>query len=255
MNSSYATALAGARQLVANATQVAVLTGAGMSQESGMPTFRDAQTGWWERYQPEELASPKGWRADKALVYAWYCTRAATVRRSLPNRGHQALAAFQRHQPSTRVITQNVDDLHERAGTSDVIHLHGQLNRLRCFACRREGGPLTLPELEGACFRERIEPPRCRHCGGYLRPDVVWFGEVLPEGSWQEALEVVQTCDLLVIVGTSLQVQPASTLPTLAARHGAKLIEVNPDPDGDPYPPRVRLTATAAKALPDLLPS
>lgn len=206
-----------------SASRIVALTGAGMSAESGVPTFRDAQTGLWEQYDPEELATPSAWRRDPALVWGWYRWRAALVAATRPNPGHELLA---RH--GIEVITQNVDDLHERAGSESVIHLHGSLFSARCFACARPHSDST-PPAGPSDVPLRVNPPRCSHCGGRVRPDVVWFGERIPADALRKAETSIRTCEVLLVIGTSGLVNPAAQLPALAQRADAKVIEINPD--------------------------
>lgn len=209
--------------------RIAVLTGAGMSAESGIATFRDALTGLWSRFDPAELACEAGFRADPALVWGWYRWRAAQVLRCAPNAGHAGIAALQATHAVT-VVTQNVDDLHERAGSGDVVHLHGHLLRSRCIDCgaRRDPDPMLAAIDRVPVDGGRETPPRCDACGGDYRPGVVWFGEALPPDAWDAAVAAIEACDLLVVVGTSGLVQPAASLPSLARRAGTRIIEVNP---------------------------
>lgn len=194
-----------------------VLTGAGISAESGVPTFRGAG-GLWEGCRPEELASPEGFRADPARVWRWYRWRRERVSAAQPNAGHRALARLESHAESFVLATQNVDDLHERAGSREVIHLHGRLFATRCsLSC----GAGALEDLAA-------DVPLCR-CGAPLRPDVVWFGEGLPIEAFDAAAEAAEGCDACLIAGTSGVVYPAAGLPSAAARRGALLIEVNPE--------------------------
>lgn len=205
------------------------LTGAGMSAESGVPTFRDALTGLWARFDPERLATEAAFRADPALVWGWYRWRAAQVRRVQPHAGHRAIAALAARGIAADVVTQNVDDLHERAGSADVVHLHGHLLRSRCLGCSatRTPDPIAAePVAPGDGAREI--PPHCDACGGPYRPAVVWFGEALPEVAWARAVESIGRCDRLVVVGTSGLVQPAASLPALARELGKPVLEINP---------------------------
>jgi len=202
------------------ARHVVVLSGAGMSAESGVPTFRDAQTGLWARFRPEELATPQAFAADARRVWDWYEWRRELVGRSQPNPGHLALAEMERHVPRLTLITQNVDGLHQTAGSTHVLELHGSLLRNKCF----EGGH---PVDRWPATDER--PPRCPLCGGRVRPDVVWFGESLPEANLRAATQAAEACDLLMSVGTSSVVEPAATLPYVALRAGATIVEVNPE--------------------------
>jgi len=209
------------------AQHVVVFTGAGVSAESAIPTFRDALTGLWERFNPEDLATPGAFRKDKELVWGWYEWRRMKVLRSLPNPAHVAIAELARHVPQLTVVTQNVDDLHERAGSTDVVHLHGSLHAPRCLAC---GRPHVLPpgvpeEPEGG---RRLCPPSCDQCGGPVRPGVVWFGEELPQRDLHRAFAAAHECDLMFAVGTSGVVQPAARIPALARQAGARVVQVNP---------------------------
>ena len=209
--------------------RVVFLTGAGMSAESGIPTFRDALTGLWARYDAEQLATPEAFERDPALCWGWYRWRAALVRRASPNAGHLAIARWARQGHAASVVTQNVDDLHERAGSDGVVHLHGSLLASRCLDC----GHATTPDpilagLEAIVDGARETPPPCPRCGGPFRPGVVWFGEALPGQAWDEACAAVAGCSLLVVVGTSGLVQPAASLPRLARERGARVVEINP---------------------------
>jgi NAD-dependent deacetylase len=211
-----------------NARHIAVFTGAGVSAESGIPTFRDAQTGLWEKFDAAKLASPSAYRNDKALVWGWYEWRRMKVLKAAPNPAHHAIVALAEHVEKLKVITQNVDDLHERAGSAGVIHLHGSLHKPRCFTCARPYEfSSEIPEEPE--YGRRLEPPRCAHCGGGIRPGVVWFGEQLPEADWQRAEIVVHQCDVLISIGTSSMVWPAAQLPKYAAGRSAKVIQINQD--------------------------
>lgn len=201
------------------ARRVAVLTGSGISAESGVPTFRDAQTGLWARYDPTELATPEAFARDPRLVWEWYEWRRELVGRAEPNAGHRALVELERRVDSFTLITQNVDGLHGRAGSRGAIELHGNILRTRCFA---EG---TVVED----YEPDDKPPRCPHCGAYLRPDVVWFGEMLPAGAMEAASRAARECDVFLSIGTSSLVYPAAGLPHEALESGAALVEVNPD--------------------------
>lgn len=199
------------------ARRVAVLTGAGISADSGLPTFRQAQTGLWAQYRPEDLANANAFANDPALIWAWYMWRLDLCRHALPNAGHHALAQLERRCELT-LVTQNVDGLHARAGSAGAIELHGNLERARCTACR------NVQILE-----DTVEiPPHCKRCGATLRPDVVWFGEDLPRLALETARAAFTACDVALIVGTSGLVQPAAGLASVAKRGGAVVIEVNP---------------------------
>jgi NAD-dependent deacetylase len=203
------------------AQHVAVLTGAGTSAESGVPTFREAQTGLWAQYDPEELATPQAFRRDPRLVWEWYEWRRGLVAKAEPNPGHWALAALARRVPQLTLITQNVDGLHQRAGSENVIELHGNVMRTKCF----DDGRIVAqwPETDEI-------PPLCPRCGGLLRPDVVWFGEGLPVDALNTAVTAAQSCDIFFSIGTSALVQPAASLPIHALRNGRVTVEINPQP-------------------------
>ena len=244
--------LEAAAALLGEAGRIAVLSGAGMSAESGIPTFRDALTGLWARFDATELATPQAFERDPALVWGWYEWRRMKVLQSQPNPGHISLAQLAARGVAVTVATQNVDDLHERAGSRAVHHLHGSLHVPRCFDCgaRAAFGPQIPAEPEGG---RRLDPPRCTRCGGPIRPGVVWFGEMLPEDAWQAATEAILNCDVMIIIGTSGLVYPAAGLPDLAAGRGKPVIQINPAPtDHDAYA-RVSLRGKAGELLPALL--
>lgn len=204
-----------------------VFTGAGVSAESGIPTFRDALTGLWAQFDAEALATAEAFVRDPNLVWGWYEWRRAKVTQSLPNAGHLAIAALTQKAPELTLVTQNVDDLHERAGSSDVLHLHGSLHHPRCFRCAQPMDP--LPSLLDLTQQEQpLAPPACPHCGGLMRPGVVWFGEMLPEQALSAAFEAAAQCDVLISVGTSGVVYPAAQIPEIAWRSGATVVHVNP---------------------------
>lgn len=210
------------------ARHVAVLTGAGVSAESGIPTFRDKQTGLWEKFDASELATPAAFRRDPSLVWGWYEWRRSCVLAAEPNPGHRALAAMARLVPQFTLITQNVDDLHERAGSRNVLHLHGELARPYCEACRGPHAfPPGVPQLPSG--GAKIQPPRCTACGARIRPGVVWFGESLPELPWLAAREAAKHCDVFLCCGTSSVVQPAASLTEIAIGAGAMTVQVNPN--------------------------
>ena len=214
--------------------RIAVVTGAGMSADSGIPTFRDVQTGLWARFDPQQLATPEAFDADPALVWGWNRWREATVLRAQPNAGHLGLARMEGLDHAVTVVTQNVDDLHERAGSSRVLHLHGSLFASRCINCGRAPAEEPLrsnPEAVPA-GGAREPPPACVWCGRSLRPGVVWFGEGLPGAPWQAAGEAVASCDLLLVIGTSALVYPAAALPLAAIEAGTPVLEINPQPTG-----------------------
>jgi NAD-dependent deacetylase len=227
---------------------VAVLSGAGISAESGVPTFRDDKNGLWARFDPYELSSAQGWQQHPERVWGWYLWRHYLVSRVEPNEGHRAVAAWQQH-AEVDVITQNVDDLHERAGSRCVHHLHGSLFEFCCAACRL---PYTgeLPDMPEPALE--VNPPQC-DCGGLIRPDIVWFGEELPHGPWRSAIQATEAADVLVVVGTSAIVYPAAGLPELALARGTIVIEVNPEPTPLSDSATVSVRDTASRALPGLL--
>jgi len=243
-------------QIVAEALRraqhVVVFTGAGVSAESGIPTFRDALTGLWQRFDPEQLATAEAFQRDPALVWGWYEWRRARVLKAQPNLAHQAIAELARHVPKLTLVTQNVDDLHERAGSTQVIHLHGSLHQPRCFDCQRPFAELAADPQELAEGR-RIEPPRCPHCGGLVRPGVVWFGEVLPASALQQAFDAAGECDLLLSVGTSGLVYPAAQIPAVAVRAGALVVHVNPQAAAAEGAREYWLVGAAGVLLPQLL--
>jgi len=203
--------------LIAKSRHCVVFTGAGMSAESGVPTFR-GRGGLWERYRPEELATPEAFARDPVLVWKWYKWRQEIVYNARPNPGHYAVAKLEEAGVVKAVVTQNVDGLHQRAGSRRVVELHGSLWRARCTKC-------------GAVYRleKPVEevPPRCPKCGSFLRPDVVWFGEPLPQEAWEEAVRLMAASDVVIVVGTSGVVYPAAYLPKLAKESGAAVVEIN----------------------------
>lgn len=240
-----------AREAIAAASQIVFFTGAGVSAESGIPTFRDALTGLWARFDPEALATEQGFRADPALVWRWYAERRRAVLRASPNAAHRAIAGFAASRPQgSVVVTQNVDGLHRRAGSRDVLELHGDITRVKCI----EG--CGAPEaIDAACDWEhdpRVPPP-CPRCGAHLRPDVVWFGELLPERVFEHARREAAHCDLMLVVGTSVLVHPAAELPQLARRAGAAIVVVDPQPTAIDDLATLCVRATASAALPELL--
>lgn len=228
--------------------QVAVLSGAGISAESGVPTFRDDQTGLWARFDPYELSSVEGWRRHPERIWGWYLWRHHLVGRVEPNAGHRAVAAWE-SDVDVQVITQNVDDLHERAGSSRVHHLHGSLFEFCCATCNQSYTG-TLPDIREPMLE--VTPPHC-DCGGLIRPDIVWFGEQLPDGPWISALEAVENADVLVVVGTSGLVYPAASLPERALMRGIIVVEVNPEDTPLSASATVKVRDSASAALPGLL--
>ncbi len=236
------------RARLAQARHLAVLTGAGMSAESGIATFRDALTGLWSRFDPAQLASEEGFRADADLVWRWYAERQVGVRAAQPNAGHRALAAWAAAHPGRlTLITQNVDDLHQRAGNRDAIRLHGDILADRWLdPCPRRPACDPAQAQPGS-------PPHCAECGNRVRPGVVWFGEMLPAQALAAAERAAAGCDVLLVVGTSGVVWPAAGLVGTARRGGAFVAIVNPDASAVDDQADVCLTGTAATLLPALL--
>jgi len=206
-----------ARAWLEAASSVVVLTGAGISAESGVPTFR-GQGGLWKKFRAEDLATPEAFTRDPRLVWEWYDSRRAALAQVAPNAGHRALAELEARKPRFTLVTQNVDGLHDRAGSRNVLKLHGDIWTLRCLRCGRERRDerTPLPEL----------PPSCE-CGGMLRPGVVWFGEPLPVEAWERAQKATREAEVLLVVGTSATVYPAAGLIPLATSAGARVIECN----------------------------
>lgn len=200
-------------------SKVAVLTGAGISAESGVPTFREAQTGLWAKYDPLQLATPEAFRNDPRLVWDWYTWRRELISNSLPNPGHHALVEMESFFPGFTLITQNVDGMQQLAGSRQVIELHGNIFRTKCS----RDGRLTSGILDSSA-----SPPMCPDCGSYLRPDVVWFGEGIPAKALDRALQATNSCDLFLSIGTSTLVEPSASLPFIALDTGARVIEINP---------------------------
>ena len=230
--------------LLRSARRVAVLTGAGISAESGIPTFRDALTGFWARFRAEDLATPEAFRRDPETVWRWYRERRLGLARVEPNPGHHALAELARRVPSCILITQNVDGLHRRAGSPEVVELHGNLTRVKCAD---QGHP-------AAAFADTEPVPRCAVCGSLLRPDVVWFGELLPPEALGRANQAAASCDLFLSVGTSNLVEPAASLPWIAARNGAAVLVVNTTAEGQRTGPNIHhLVGPAGVVLPELV--
>ena len=199
-------------------SNLVALTGAGVSQESGLRTFRDAQTGLWAHYKPEDLASPQAFRRDPKLVWDWYAWRREAVKGVRPNPGHYALVEIEARVPQFTLITQNVDGLHRMAGSRNMLELHGNIQRVRCSDC------YTFAETWGD---DTDSVPQCSICGGLLRPDVVWFGETLPRDQLETAVEAARTCNVFFSIGTSAVVQPAASLAHAARNRRAVIIEIN----------------------------
>ncbi len=244
-----------AAQALRSARSIVCLTGAGVSAESGIPTFRDAQTGLWANFDPEVLASIDGFRRDPALVWRWYMDRFGKLCDAQPNPGHIALAGLEewcvsaaggREPARFDLFTQNIDSLHEQAGSISLFHLHGRIDRYRCDSC---GLPWEMPE--GGEVAD--EPPRCSVCGGLIRPGVVWFGEALPAGTLGKAFDRTAVCDLMLVVGTSGQVFPVAQMPYEARQAGACIIDVNPEDSPISQLADIRLKGPGAVELPAVM--
>jgi NAD-dependent deacetylase len=207
--------------LLLRTLKLAALTGAGVSQESGLRTFRDAQSGLWAQYKPEDLASPEAFARDPKLVWDWYAWRREAVKAVRPNAGHYALVEIEKRIPQFTLITQNVDGLHRFAGSKNVLELHGNIQRVRCSECH------TFAETWGD---DSESVPKCEVCGGLLRPHVVWFGEALPRDQFEAAVEAARTCEVFFSIGTSGVVQPAASLAFAARNRGAVVVEINLEP-------------------------
>jgi NAD-dependent deacetylase len=231
-------------QRFAAAKNVAVLTGAGVSAESGVPTFRDAQTGLWAKFRPEELATPRAFRRNPRLVWEWYQWRRKLVAGAKPNPAHLALAGMEMLFARFHLITQNVDGLHQRAGSRHVIELHGNITRTKCLD---EGTVVSSWKETGDV------PPKCPACGGLLRPDVVWFDEPMPVAEMEEAAAASASCDIFLSIGTSTVVYPAAALPLEALRGGATVVEINPQPTPLTAQAHFALAGAAGVVLPEVM--
>ena len=222
------------------AHRVVVFTGAGVSAESGVPTFRAAANAYWNEVDVRNFAYPNGYRRNQPNAWRWYSARAAKAREVEPNPGHHAIADIERHVEEFLLVTQNIDSLHQRAGSRNVVELHGNLREARCFECEARSG--------------WVDAAVCAKCGGLLRPDVVMFEEVLPEGALELASEAARACDVLLSVGTSNLVWPATEVPRLAQRNGAQVVIVNLDMEGQPWGHHVtQLVGKSGDVLPRLV--
>lgn len=234
------------------AKKVVFFTGAGISADSGIPTYSEKLSGIWTGYDPRDLETAKAFRENPALVWGWYLWRRLRVAQAEPNTAHLAVARMAHSQRQVSVITQNIDDFHERAGSSNVVHLHGSLAVPKCFACHRPA-VVSLEESAGQDEGALIDPPRCQRCNGKMRPAVVWYGEDLPPQAWKAAVLLVKDCDLLISVGTSGIVMPAAGLPDLALASGASVIHVNKVDVAMGEQKEFMLIGAASEVLPMLL--
>ncbi len=231
-------------QLLKRAQRIAVLTGAGVSQESGLRTFRDAQTGLWAQYKPTHLASPEAFARDPKLVWDWYAWRREAIKGVRPNPGHYALVTLEKKILQFTLITQNVDGLHRMAGSLNVHELHGNIQRVRCADCS------TFAET----WDEETETvPQCEACGGLLRPDVVWFGESLPRQELEAAVLAARACEVFFSIGTSGVVQPAASLAVQARNNGAIIVEINAEPTPLTSGADFALQGKSGEVLPELV--
>jgi NAD-dependent deacetylase len=259
---------------IATAKKVAVLTGAGMSAESGIATFRAKEGGVWKQFNPSEVATPTAFKTNPHKVLAWHQSMRSICQRAEPNAGHYAITNLQALVPEVIVITQNIDGLHQRAGSKYVLEMHGHLFRMKGFCdadIHEQGTPVHCPVCRGCTrsreswkpeYREAIvefteilpgEVPLCPHCSGALRPDIVWFNEGLDPYVLDAAWNIADGCDVLLVIGASLQVQPVSGIPWRAAYKGVKVIEINPEPAEVSGFWSARIQSSAAVALPLLL--
>ena len=228
-------------QKLKDSRKIVFVTGAGISQESGIPTFR-GKDGHWRKYDPMKLASIDAFYDDPKLVWEWYEDRRKNILAAKPNEGHFAISQMEEFK-DVIVLTQNIDGLHQRSGSTNVLELHGSIIRIKCTVCDFTDN-----------ITENFEslPPKCK-CGSMLRPDVIWFGEPLPQNIWQNAMKEASVCDVMIIVGTSLVVSPANTLPVYAKQNGAILIEVNPEKTVMSNDMTLSVQATSVEALPKIL--
>jgi len=228
-------------QKLKDSRKIVFVTGAGISQESGIPTFR-GKDGYWRKYDPMKLASIDAFYDDPKLVWEWYEDRRKNILSVKPNEGHFAISQMEEFK-DVIVLTQNIDGLHQRSGSTNVLELHGSIIRIKCTVC---------DFIDNITENFESLPPKCK-CGSMLRPDVVWFGEPLPQNIWQSAIKEASICDVMIIVGTSLVVSPANTLPVYAKQNGAILIEVNPEKTVMSNDMALSIQATSAEVLPKML--
>lgn len=263
------------RQHLRTCQNIVVFTGAGISAESGIPTFRDRFEGFWAKYDPQEVATPQAFRANPQLVWDWHVHLADTIRRATPNAGHTAVARLAGLVPRLTVITQNIDNLHQAAGSQNVLELHGNLFRMKAFVDTDEifasdRSPIICPVCDGYALDEECDPyagredlaaielrpglvPRCPGCRALLRPDIVWFGEPLAADVLDAAWVSTDACDLLICIASSLEVQPAASLPWRAKSRGATVIEINPSLTELSGKADLFLQGSAAQLLPELI--
>ena len=228
-------------QKLKDSRKIVFVTGAGISQESGIPTFR-GKDGYWRKYDPMKLASIDAFYDDPKLVWEWYEDRRKNILSVKPNEGHFAISQMEEFKDVV-VLTQNIDGLHQRSGSTNVLELHGSIIRIKCTVC---------DFIDNITENFESLPPKCK-CGSMLRPDVVWFGEPLPQNIWQSAIKEASICDVMIIVGTSLVVSPANTLPVYAKQNGAILIEVNPEKTVMSNDMALSIQATSVGVLPKML--
>src|SRR5258708_7106332 len=239
-----------ARRLM-DSKELVILTGAGVSKESGVPTFRDALDGLWARFDPQQLATPSAFNANPKLVWDWYEHRRKLVSKVRPNAGHYAIAELEDLLPRVTVITQNIDGLHQAAGSTDVITLHGDIRRHKC--CANCQGDPTLIDISTLTWDRDAGPPACPYCGQLVRPDVVWFTERLPLEALDRAIVSSSHADVMLVVGTAGAVQPAASMPYRAKQKNAFLIDVNPNEDTITPIAYLHIYATPAIALPAII--
>ncbi len=240
-------ALQTAARAISRSAHLVVFTGSGVSKESGIPTFRDPETGLWSRYDPMQLATDQAYRSDPEFVWGWYEHRFGVAAAAEPNPGHRAIAELEALVPRVVVVTQNIDGLHQRAGSSRVIELHGTMNSFRCIDGRHRG--FTWDDVTA----QEDKPPRCPECGEILRPEVVWFGEGLPPEALRAAEQFSASCDVMLVVGTSGVVYPANEMPFIARSAGATVIDVNPSRESRSPAADVFLQGPGGEVLPALV--
>jgi len=228
-------------QKLRDSKKIDFVTGAGISQESGIPTLR-GKDGHWRKHDPMILESIDAFFDDPKLVWEWYEDRRKNILAAKPNDGHFAISKMEKFKDVV-ILTQNIDGLHQRSGSTNVLELHGSIIRIKCTVCNFS---------DNITENFKLLPPKCE-CGNILRPDVVWFGEALPQDVWKNAMKEASTCDIMIIAGTSLVVSPANTLPIYAKQNGATLIEVNPEKTVMSNDMDLSIQATSANALPKIL--